>query len=54
MRSYDLHVRADQSMTTYLDTFRVTRKNLPNVYKKLPKNYFARKLIDFDIFTKIA
>ena len=32
----------------------VTRKKLPNVYKKLPKNEFTRKMIDFDTFTKIA
>ena len=31
----------------------MTRKKLPNVYKKLPKNEFTRKMIDFDTFTKL-
>ena len=28
------------------------QKKSPNVYKKLPKNDFTRKMIDFDTFTK--
>ena len=32
----------------------VTGKKSPNVYKKLPKNDFTRKMIDFNTFTKIA
>ena len=31
----------------------VTSEKSPNVYK-LPKNYFTGKIIDFDIFSKIA
>ena len=31
----------------------VTRKKSPNVYKKLPKNDFTRKMIDFDTFTNL-
>ena len=30
------------------------QKKSPNVYKKLPKNDFTRKMNDFDNFTKIA
>ena len=35
-------------------TVSVTRKKSPNVYKSCPKNDFTRKIIDFDICTKIA
>ena len=28
------------------------QKKSPNVYKKLPKNDFIRKMTDFDTFTK--
>ena len=31
----------------------VTRKKSPNVYKSCPINYFCRKMIDFDTFTKL-
>ena len=31
----------------------VTRKKAPNVYSKLPKNDFTRKVIDFGTFTKL-
>ena len=31
-------------------SFSVTRKKSPNVYRKLPKNDFTRKMIDFDIY----
>ena len=31
---------------------KVTRKKLPNVYKKLPKNDFTRKMIDFQKLPK--
>ena len=29
------------------------QKKSPNVYKKLPKKDFTRKMIDFDTFTKL-
>ena len=32
----------------------VTRLKLPNVFKKMPKNDFNRKMTDFDTFAKIA
>ena len=35
------------------DSNSVTRKKSLNVYKKLPKNDFTRKMIDFDSFTKL-
>ena len=31
----------------------VTRKKSPNVYKKLPKNDFTRKMIDFNTLQKL-
>ena len=36
----------------YLPTS-VTRKKSPNVYKKLPKNDFTRKMIDFNTLQKL-
>ena len=30
-----------------------TRKKSPNVYKKLPKNDFTRKMIDFNTLQKL-
>ena len=40
-------------MTTW-SGISVTRKKLPNVYKRCPKNDLTRNMIDFDTFTKIA
>ena len=31
----------------------VTRQKSPNVYESLPKYDFTRKMIDFNIFTKL-
>ena len=30
------------------------QKKSPNIYKKLPKNDFTRKMIDFNTVTKIS
>ena len=34
-------------------SFSVTRKKSPNVYKKLSKNDFTRKMIDFNTLQKL-
>ena len=34
--------------------YQCDRKKIPKCLKKLPKNDFTRKMIDFDTFTKIA
>ena len=39
---------------TNVDNKQCDQKKSPNVYKKLPKNDFTRKMKDFDTFTKIA
>ena len=44
----------DVKWSTLIEGDQCDQKKLPNVYKKLPKNDFIRKIKDFDTFTKIA
>ena len=44
----------DRNGYLYLSTYQCDQKKIAKCLQKLPKNYFTRKIIDFDTFTKIA
>ena len=49
----NIHFVSERESVVRGDSNSVTRKKSLNVYKKLPKNDFTRKMIDFDSFTKL-